>query len=163
MSAFKILNLKIRPFQCIWAFWENHTFIRRNGWKTTLEWIWETQTLNSEAVLAGTKVLTGHLCSSCFHSNSFGDTGDKGDWCWGPTRVRWGHWLAIHEFKEDFVNNQRPTALAEILLLGGVRLGLNSRGCCVSTPLETFLCPATFIHTCQLKVPKNSGLCYESK
>ena len=90
--------------------------------------------------------------------DTFGDTGDKGDWCWGPTRVRWGHWLAIHEFKEDFVNNQRPTALAEILLLGGVRLGLNSRGCCVSTPLETFLCPATFIHTCQLKVPKNSGL-----
>ena len=103
------------------------------------------------------EVLTSHLCSSCFD-------------CLTPlvtqvtkvtdVEVQWGggHWLAIHEFKEDFVNNQRPTALAEILLLGGVRLGLNSRGCCVSTPLETFLCPATFIHTCQLKVPKYSGL-----
>ena len=44
----------------------------------------------------------------CVHpvltSNTFGDTGDKGDrrcrW-WGPTRVGKGHWLTIHEFCEQ--------------------------------------------------------------
>ena len=68
-------------------------------------------------------VLTGWHLALLTQVTKVTDAGAQQGWVTG-----WGHWLlTIHEFKEDFVNNQRPVALAEILLLAGVSLGLNSR------------------------------------